>query len=800
MLKLKLSILFRTLYRYRLNTAISIIGFSIALACAMVLLIKAYFALTTDNHHVNYDNVYRTIQHIKRGDALQKVSSANYPLADAIRAELPAAKAVSMVQFEERTLRIDGSETTLRSNVAHAENELFDILSFEVLAGDQGKLLRDPNRAVISVDQATNIYGLSRDKANEAIGNVLLIDNEPYVVEGIISDYDRPTDYPFDVIASFQTLRREGAMLNGWGAASNEVNCYFLASENFDEAQFLVGLDQLKHKYLSEDAAASKDILIQPLSDIHFNADYSNFTYNIESIDSIYAMITVGFILIILAVINYVNLATAHATARSKEVGIRKVMGSRRIDLLGQFMSESFLITLVSLFLALVLVELCFLNFNDVLNFPADFSALTSAPAIGLFVLFLVSVTILSGYYPAVVLSRFRIIDSLKTSNSKGAGGINFRKSLIVIQYAISQSLVIITLVVSFQLDHFLKRPLGFSQDTKITFSLPDNDLKKLQRMRLQLQAKPEIENVTFALGSPHSGSIFTTLYGIGNAQESHDNLTEVVLADPGFPEVFNLNLLAGQFLDSDTSDQILINEQMMYSQGFSHPQDAIGQSFSVFGDRIKISGVIEDFHMQSLHSELKPLVISTWNKHYYEGIVDLQLRDQFNAADLTTAISSIENIWKSNFPNDHFEARILDDVIRAAYQNEINTAKSLRLFTVVAIVISSLGLFGLISFMILQRTKEVGVRRVLGANALNISFLFSQEFALLLGLGALIAIPVGYYFGQSWLDSFVYRIDFSFWFIFGAIGISVAVTLLSIIIKLIAASRLNPTQLLRTE
>lgn len=802
MLKLKLSILLRTLYRYRLNTAISVLGFSIALACAMVLLMKVYFALSTDRQHAYYDRIYRTVQHIKRGDGVQKVSSANYPMAEAVRQELPQAEATSMVQFGEYTLRPSADlGTPIKSNVAYAENSIFDIFSFEVLAGDQSRILQDPFKVVISVRQASKLYGLPVGEAHDAIGKELLIDGETYIVEAIISDYQNPTDYPFDIIASFQTLRREGVMLNGWTTASSDVNCYFLAPVDFDIQRFEHGLEQLKNKYLTEDAAASKDILVQPLSDVHFNSDYSNFTYKVESKESIYAMLAVALVLIILAVINYINLSTAQSVARSKEVGIRKVMGSSRRDLVAQFMSESFLITLVSLFFALVLVELCYLNFNDMLSFPPGFSVLTSLPVIGLFVILLLIVTFLSGYYPALILSGYQIAETLKVSmGSQKAGKLNLRRSLIVLQYVTTQVLVIITLVVTFQLDHFLSRPMGFDQEAKVTFPLPGNELLKLQSLRQQLINDPAVENVTFTLGAPHTGQMFTTLFGIGLEDESHDNLTEVALADPSFPEVFDLELLAGRLLDSDTSNDILINERMMRIQGFDDPMDAVGQSFSVFGGRIKIAGVVTDFHMQSLHGEIKPLVISAWNAHYYEGIVSLNLGNQYSSTDITAAIDRIETIWISSFPDAFFEAKLFDDVIRAAYQNEVNTARALNLFTIVAIVISSLGLFGLISFLIVQRTKEIGVRKVLGASAVNISYIFSREFMLLLLVSAMIAIPVGYQFAQTWLDQFAYRIGFSAYFALGAVGLSVLVTVISIAIKLLAASSISPSRLLRAE
>ncbi|MEQ9299198.1 MAG: FtsX-like permease family protein [Cyclobacteriaceae bacterium] len=802
MLKLKLSILLRTLYRYRLNTAIAVLGFSIALACAMVLLMKVYFALSTDRQHAYYDRIYRTVQHIKRGDGVQKVSSANYPMAEAVRQELPQAEAASMVQFGEYTLRQSANSVTpIKSNVAYAENSIFNIFSFEVLAGDQSRILEDPFKVVISVNQASKLYGLPVDQAHDAIGKELLIDGEAYIVEAIISDYQNPTDYPFDIIASFQTLRRDGVMLNGWMTASSDVNCYFLAPVDFDIQRFEQGLEQLKNKYLAADAAASKDILTQPLSDIHFNNDYSNFTYKVESKESIYAMLAVALVLIILAVINYINLSTAQSVARSKEVGIRKVMGSSRRDLVAQFMSESFLITLVSLFFALVLVELCYLNFNDMLNFPPSFSVLTSLPVIGLFVALLLIVTFLSGYYPALILSGYQIAETLKVSmGSQKSGKLNLRRSLIVLQYVATQVLVIITLVVTFQLDHFLSRPMGFDQEAKVTFPLPGNELLNLQSLRQQLINDPAVENVTFTLGAPHTGQMFTTLFGIGMEEESHDNLTEVALADPSFPKVFNLELLAGRLLDSDTSHDILINERMMGIQGFDDPADAIGQSFSVFGERLKIAGVVKDFHMQSLHGEIKPLVISAWNEHYYEGIVSLSLGSQYSSADVTAAIDRIRAIWTGSFPDDFFEAKLFDDVIRAAYQNEINTAKALNLFTIVAIVISCLGLFGLISFLILQRTKEIGVRKVLGASAVNISYIFSREFMLLMIVAAAIAIPVGYQFAQTWLDQFAYRIGFSVYYAVGAVALSALVTAVSIVTNLISASSVSPTRLLRAE
>ncbi|MES1225664.1 MAG: FtsX-like permease family protein, partial [Bacteroidota bacterium] len=541
------------------------------------------------------------------------------------------------------------------------------------------------------------------------------------------------------------------------------------------------------------------DLALQPLSEIHSDERYGNFRGTTFSKDLILALNLIGLFLLIIACVNFINLTTAQAINRAREVGVRKVLGGNRTQLILQFLGETGITTLLALIGSLVVVFICLPFLNNLLGIKLSVLVLYSAK----FILFLIAafflVTFLSGFYPALVLSGFKSVTVLKSSAGGSNKGISFRRALVVFQFVIAQALIIGTLVVASQMDYFRNADLGFTKEAIINAGFPGDSLSRTKTDFLQseLVKIPGIQKVSFSTFTPSAGGgWYTDLRTPANKNAATpDMIVCMKPADTGYFRLYNLPIVAGRvYFSSDTMREFVVNETVVKNLGFRTPEEAIGKLINTNGKTCPIVGVVKDFHVYSLRDAIGPVVFSTMKNNY--GLANIKI----NMSQAKNVIASMQNTWNKYFPDFVFEYSFLDQTIADYYKQEEQLSVLYKIFSGIAIFISCLGLYGLISFMAVQRRKEIGIRKVLGAPVRDIVIMLSKEFTILITIAFFIAAPIAWYFMRQWLQHYTYRIMLSVWFFVATILCSLIIAWLTVSYTAIKAALANPVKSLRTE
>jgi ABC-type antimicrobial peptide transport system permease subunit len=541
--------------------------------------------------------------------------------------------------------------------------------------------------------------------------------------------------------------------------------------------------------------------IIQPLSAIHYDAQAGNYSNQTISHELLNVLWLIAAFILLIACVNFINLSTAQAINRAKEVGVRKVLGSNKSQLQVQFIVETFLIVTSAVILAALITILALPYLNQLLELSLSFNILSN-PAIILFLLIVtIAVTALAGFYPSIVLSRFNPVNALKSKlTANTVKGISLRRGLVVFQFIIAQALIIGTLIIVKQMDYFMNQPLGFDKDAIVNVPFrPDSTGSKLtDYLRQQLLQENGVQAVSFSSNTPveDDNNKFTTLK-FDHAVKDEDFQAITKFADNEYVPVYKLQLAAGRNLQpSDMTREFLVNESFVKSLGIKNPEDILNKEVSIWGDVIKcpVVGVVKDFNDRSLRQSVAPLLITTNSTMYRQASIKL------TAANISSTMQSIKKIWQQTFPDYVYEYKFLDDKIAGFYKQENQLSQLYKIFAAIAIFLSCLGLYGLASFMAAQRIKEVGIRKVLGATSANIVYLFSKEFIILIVIAFAIATPVAWYYMHQWLQDYAYRIDVS-WVIFFASGMAaIIIALATISFQAIKAALANPVKSLRTE
>jgi ABC-type antimicrobial peptide transport system permease subunit len=585
---------------------------------------------------------------------------------------------------------------------------------------------------------------------------------------------------------------------HGWGQVSTRFQCYVLFPPGLSLSHFNQGLPAFMKKHLHNNIDYYS---LQPLSDIHFNARYGNFGSRTASTETLWTLTLIGVFLLVLGCINFINLATAQAVRRSREVGIRKVLGSARWQLAGQFLGETALLVILSSILAIGLVSSLSPFISGLFDGSLTLKPLESPVALAFMAGIAILVTFTAGFYPAIIISGYRPIAALKNkiaqAGSGQQGGLSLRRVLVTVQFTIAQALIIGVLVALSQMDFFRNSPLGFNKEAIITVNLPLDSLSrtKWEPFRQELLRRSGITSASLSFSPPASHSVDYTDFRYGQDIKDANFEVDLKSADASYPATYDLHLAAGRFYQpSDTLHEAVVNETLLHKLGINDPHAALGKYLYLDHAKATVVGVVKDFHEHSLRAEIGPVAILTDKSNY--KMVGIKL----STAGMSTSIHSVEQVFAQFFPDYIFEYKFLDDTIAHFYDQEEKLARSFRFFAAVALIISCLGLYGLILFTTTQRIKEVGIRKVLGASATGISMLFIREFLWLIGIAFVIASPLAWYFMNKWLQNFTYRISISAW-MFVATGLTaLLVGLLTISIQTVRTARANPVKSLRSE
>jgi len=796
MFKLNLKIALRNLWKYKGYTAINVFGLSIGLASCILIFIFVRYQLSFDKDYANGDRIYRVVSSWKYADGNDFQSSGvPLPLVPAMRNDFSQFEKVAAIQESGGIIKVNAekgkSEVKDSETVFYAEPAFFEIFDYKWLSGNANQSLNTPNTVVLSEKMAKKYFG----DWHKAIGNSINFNTDKdFKVTGVIKDNPQNSSFPLGIIFSYASYSNRN--MKSWGSVSSSSACFVLLKDGVTTAELDKPLQQFIKKYYVDKGPGTEEHHFQSLNDIHHNEDYNNFSGQTTPYKQIIGLGIIGLFLLLTACINFINLATAQAISRSKEVGVRKVMGSRRKQLVWQFLSETALITIISLLLACVFAELTLPKMENLFGGDVNFSLFGhSIIFIFLFGL-LVLVSFLAGLYPALVMSGFSPALAIKNKVAANAGGVGLRKTLVVVQFAITAVLIVSTLVVIKQMSFIRDKSLGFDTEAIALVSLPQDSIsqQKYEGFKNRLLSVNGVKNVSFCAAAPSSGSNNETSFTY-NSSESEDFQANVKAADHEYFNTFGLQLIAGRPLaKSDTIKEFVINETLLKKINVKDPKEAIGKIMGLWGGKGQIVGVVKDFNNYSLHEAIAPIAIFSRKERY--SIVAVKL----DTKEMVTTMKKIESIFNTSFPDFVYESNFFDESLKGYYQTEEIMGTLFKVFAGVVIFISFIGLFGLISFVATQRTKEIAIRKVLGASNFELVKMLNSSFLWMVLIANMVAWPVAYIFVSKWLSTFQYRTDLNVWPFIIAMITSIGITIITVTLRSYRAAKTNTIDALKYE
>ena len=783
---------------------LNIVGLAVGIAACLLIFMIIKYETSFDTFHTKKDNIYRVLTLQSGPDGTEYLSGVPFPTTQSLRLDFPQLKEVaSILRSGGKIYSLNADQTSApkkfkEDDTYYTEPEFFDVFDFSWLAGDKKTALTEPNTVVLTQTEAEKFFG----DWKSAMGKTIKLDNTTDLkVTGILNDPPANTDFPLKVLISYSSLKDKDSgyaeSLTNWSGINGEHYCFVVLPSSQTESQFNNQLTGFVKKHFTP-GPIKQSMQLQPLSDIHYNAEVSKYTRGTFSHQLLNAIALIGAFLLVIACVNFINLATAQAVNRSKEVGIRKVLGSTREQLVFQFISETFIITFIAIVIGIIVAFAALPYFNSLLDIKLSTAFLEDPTIIIFIVSLLIVVTLLAGFYPAMVLSGFNPIAALKNKiAASSTSGVSLRRGLVVLQFGIAQVLIIGMLVIINQINYFKNTSLGFVKDAVINVDLPNDSvsLTRINTLHDELMQQPGVKGVSYSFSSPSDNSNWNDNFTYDNAAKSADFQANMKFADAEYFNVYHLQMVAGRpYIKTDTVHEFVVNETLLKKVGVLNPNKAIGKYISVAGKKALIVGVVKDFNVTSLKKQIPPVIMSA-NKSIYQ-VINIKLQP----TDLKQTLSSIEHLWISTFPNYVYEYKFLDEKIANFYNDDTRLSQLFKIFSCVAIFISCLGLYGLISFMALQRIKEVGIRKTLGASVGSIIYLFSKEFTILILVAFAISAPLGWFVMHKWLLTFTYRFSFGPGIFIIAIAASVIIAWLTVGYKALRAALANPVKSLRSE
>ena len=810
---------FRSLVRNKNYTIINIAGLAVGIAVCMMIFIIIQYQTSFDAFHADKDRIYRVVTESHGADAgtISYAKNIPFPLPDNLKTAFPQLEQVAPVyaSHNDELQVLNDNGTAVKnfkesSGVFYTSPSFFNMFRFPLLAGSYASL-KNPNNVLLTKEIADTYFGNWKTAMGKTIkitgyysigAGLFQFPPVALKVSGILETVPANTDFGLKLVVAWGTDftgdKKYGFEQGNWKETAPDFGCYVLLPPNISAGHFNQQLSAYARKALPPD---NKDnYIIQPLLAVHYDAEAGNYSNKTISHQLINVLWLIAAFILLIACVNFINLSTAQAVNRAKEIGVRKVLGSNKFQLRLQFIIETFLIVIIAVLLATGITLLLLPYVNRLLELSLSYKLFIN-PSIILF-LFAVTlvVTALAGFYPSFVLSNFNPVAALKSKLAvNGTKGLSLRRGLVVFQFIVAQALIIGTLIIVQQMNYFMNQPLGFDKDAIVNIPYrPDSTGGKLTDYVKQQLLSIGVQSVSFNSNSPieENNNMFTA-FKFGGAIKDEDFEAISKFADNDYVPTYKLQLIAGRNLEpSGYTKEFLVNESFVKRLGLKKPEDIIGKEISMMNGLIKcpVVGVLKDFNDRSLRNNVAPLLMATNSTMYRQATIKLA------TTNMASTMQSIKNIWQQTFPANVYEYRFLDDKIESFYKQESQLSQLYKIFAAIAIFLSCLGLYGLASFMAVQRIKEVGIRKVLGASTSNIVYLFSKEFILLIFIAFLIATPLAWYVMNQWLQNYAYRINISWW-LFAAGGLAaIIIALATISFQAIKAAMANPVKSLRTE
>ncbi|MDB5086845.1 MAG: transporter permease [Mucilaginibacter sp.] len=810
MLKNYFKIAWRNIVHHKGYTAINVSGLTVGIAACLLIFVVIQYELSFETFRPNFKNIYHVVTKQKREEGFSYNPGVPIPTTEALRLDFPQAKiaAINSNYGSQITVPDNGSfkgagdkKFTENMGVMFMEPQFFDIFSATWLAGDK-KALAEPNMVIIDKSSATKYFGDWKNAMDKSLrmDNVLNLK-----VAGVIEDAQPNSDLPLKILVSFITWKQhpnDYGYFNNWHSTSSNHQVFMQLPANESVDRINGQLKTFNHRHSGDKGKVGQMNFLQPLSEMHFDTRFGNTLGDHMTTRSTLRILSfIAILMIVMASINFINLSTAQSVGRSKEVGIRKVLGSSRGQLIGQVMGETTIIVVSSVLLAIIAAKLALPYLKNIASVPDSISLLNIGSLLFLVLVTIVVIT-LSGIYPALVVSGFKPVLALKNKiTAASIGGIPLRRGLVVLQFGISQLLIIGTIIAIKQMNFVNEADLGFNKSAVLIIpGYTDSiSLRKIDAFKQQLLQNAEVKFVSFSSDAPSSENNWGTNFYFDHNGKENGITTFLKYGDADYFKTFGMRFVAGKGYDpSDTVKQVVVNETFLAKLGIQNPEKAIGKTVKIGGGPkavwAPITGVVKDFKTNSLREAVKPIVISPAKK------LESQIALKIETKNLSKTVAKLQKQWENMYPEYAYNGYFLDDNIAQFYKQENQLALVYKIFAGIAIFISCLGLYGLVSFMVLQRTKEVGVRKVLGASVKSIVLLFSKEFIILIAISFLIAVPVSWYMMSGYLQTFVYRINITVDVFLLALVSSLVLAWVTVGYKAIKAALANPVSSMRSE
>jgi putative ABC transport system permease protein len=810
----------RNLGRNKVFSLINVFGLAIGISASLVIFLIVHYDFSFDRFEKDGDRIYRIVSDYAEQGEPGHTRGTQGPLVDAVRNEVTGPEEVAAFRYfnVEKTM-IPSTQKPFKNQkgIVFADRHYFNLIPYTWVAGSQGSALSTPGKVVLTEKRARMYFPSLR--FSDVVGQkIVYADSIQAIVSGVVKDLDEKgnTDFAFEEFISLPTILDSKSIRNSfywdqWGSTTSDQQLYIRLHPGIKAASVEAQLKTIFEKYQGKsekDNHFSWTYKLQPLSDQHFNAYYGLLTQGVANKPTLRGLMLVAGFLLFLGCINFINLTTAQASQRAREIGIRKTLGSSKKQLVAQLLSETFLITVSATLLSLALVPLLLKVFAGFIPTGVHFSLafIAHQPGLLIFLAALVLVvSFLAGLYPALVLSAWRPVQVLKSQGSVDGGktrNVRVRQVLTVSQFIVAQAFIMGTLLVSKQIRYMLDKDLGFKKEAILSFGTPDSDTSYAKRLFLlhELREIPGIALISLASDVPASGGTWATTMKYKGVKGDQDNDIELKAGDTNYLRLFQIPLLAGRnIVASDTIKEILINENYLHLLGFQHPADVLGKTVYWNNKETPIVGVMKDFHAHALSSVVKPLAFIFDASYAKQVVVSLQPQSR-DGAQWKTAIAGMGKAFKKVYPEEDFDYAFLDQSIKDFYQTELNISNLLMWATALTIFISCLGLLGLVIYTTNRRTKEIGVRKVLGASVTQIVSTLSKDFLKLVILGFALATPAAWWAVQNWLEKFPFRTSVSWW-VFALSGLAmIGFAMVTLSVQTIRAARANPVKSLRTE
>lgn len=793
MIKNYLKVAFRKLWSHKAFSLINIIGLSIGMTACFLIFLYVSFELSYDKFHTKADRIYRVVADIKTPTEVINAGGPSWAVAPHAKDEFPEVESFVRVTDDNLLIR-KGDTKFMEENTIYADSAFFHMFDFKLLKGNPRTALKEPMNVVFSETAAKKYFGKS-----DPIGQTVLVTGEgfPALVTGIMKDIPEASQIKADVVVSMTTITQKFAqgIDSQWG--NYGASAYLLLKPGTNpkalEAKFPGFLERRNGTEMKKNQMYAT-LFLEPLKEVYLRSTRNGSKTG--NINNVYIFSIVAVFILLIACINFINLTTARATERAKEVGIRKVAGAEKSQLVGQFIGESVILCFIAFLLTLLFSILLLPLFNQLAGKTISTGIFQNLRYVAILFGASISIGLLAGIYPALVLTSFKPVVVLKGRFATGAKGTVLRKGLVVAQFTISIALIIATIVVYNQMTYMRNQDLGFSKDQMLILDTNGDPAK--DALKQAISTLPNVRSTATSSSVPGGGNpgAYSEIENVkGDLQIAN---LDLYFVDFDYINQFKIKVVAGRPFSrdfmTDTTQAMVLNEAAVKMFGYASPEQAIGRRFKQWGREGKIIGVVKDFHFRSLQQPIKPLSLRI--EPGGSNLISVSVAP----VNLSKTIAAIESKWKELIPNRPFSYYFLDEFFDRQYRSEERFGRLFLNFAILAIIISCLGLLGLASYSTVQRTKEIGIRKVLGASTSGIVNLLSIDFLKLVILSFVIAAPLAWYFMHRWLEDFAYHTAINAWVFIAAGVAAVLIALFTVSFQAIKAAVANPVKSLRTE